>query len=74
MSRPDQCPMCGSLNFTALNADGTRYDPFLKRAAQIKLHGQTFWELCKCDECGAVWPFRIVQTAEQESDMERGRG
>ena len=64
MSRPDQCSMCGSLNYVALNSDGSRYNPFLERSEQIKLHGQTLWESCKCDECGATWPFRIVHIAE----------
>lgn len=52
MSRPDQCPFCGSLNYTALNADGSRYDPFLDRGVQIALHGKSLWDKCKCDECG----------------------
>ena len=55
-SRLDQCPMCGSLNFIALKADGTRYDPFHE---QMRL-----WDKCKCDECGHVWPFRIVQIVQ----------
>ena len=64
MSRPDQCPMCGSLNYTALSADGSRYDPFLDRGVQIALHGKSLWDKCKCDECGHIWPFRIVEIVE----------
>ena len=53
ISRPDQCPKCGSLYYTALNRDGSRYNPLL--------HGQRLWDKCQCRECGHVWPFRIVQ-------------
>jgi hypothetical protein len=53
MSRPDQCPMCGSLNYTALNADESRYDPFRESAG--------LWDKCKCDECGHVYSFRIIE-------------
>ena len=56
ISRPDQCPLCGSLNFIALHEDGRRYNPFIP---QTRL-----WDKCKCDECGHVWPFRIVQIVE----------
>lgn len=55
MSRPDQCPMCGSLNFIALNADGSRYNPFIPQ--------RELWDKCKCDECGHEWPFRIIVEA-----------
>ena len=54
MSRPDQCPQCGSLNYTALNADGTVHDPL----------SRGLWDKCKCRECNHVWPFRIVQIVE----------
>jgi uncharacterized Zn finger protein len=53
MTRPDQCPHCGSLNYTALHTDGSRYDPFIRN--------QGLWDKCKCDECGHVYPFRIVE-------------
>lgn len=49
--------MCGSLNYIALRKDGTRYNPF----ADIGL-----WDKCKCDECGHVWPFRIVEVVSHE--------
>jgi hypothetical protein len=58
MSRPDQCPMCGSLNYIALHADGSRYNPFIPR--------QPLWAKCQCDECGAIWPFRIIELAEEK--------
>ena len=48
--------MCGSLNYTALHEDGLRYNPFIP---QTRL-----WDKCKCDECGHVWAFRIVQIVE----------
>ncbi len=60
MSRPDQCPMCGSLNYIALNADGSRYNPF---TPQKKL-----WDKCRCAECGATWPFRIVEIVEVSNE------
>ncbi len=58
MSRPDQCPICGSLNYIALNADGSRYNPFIRN--------ERLWDKCKCDECGHIWPFRIVGIVEVE--------
>jgi transcription elongation factor Elf1 len=69
MNRPDQCPFCGSLNYIALNADGSRYNPFLDQAEQVRLHGQPLWSTCKCDECGATWAFRIVEIVEEKSCM-----
>ena len=62
MSRPDQCPMCGSLNYTALNADGSRYDPFSGWFGSVM--SNRLWDKCKCDECGHIWPFRIVDIVE----------
>ncbi len=56
MSRPDQCPMCGSLNYIALNADGSRYNPLITQ--------QKLWDKCKCDECGHVYLFRIIEILE----------
>ena len=59
MDRIDQCSMCGSLNATALNADGTRYDPFAE--------GYRLWAKFRCDECGHVWPFTFVVFANRPS-------
>ena len=67
MSRPDQCPMCRSLNYTPLNADGSRYNPFLDRQEQLFLHHNALWELCRCDECGHVWQFKIWKEMHCES-------
>jgi hypothetical protein len=53
--RPDQCPQCGSLNWSARNADGTRFD-------QSKQHG--LWAKMKCQECAHIWPFTIVHVVE----------
>ena len=64
MRRPDQCPECGSLDYAALNADGSLYNPFLNPAEQLRLHGQPLWGKCKCRECGATWTFRIVEIVE----------
>ena len=64
MSRPDQCPMCGSLNRVALNSDGSRYNPYLDRDEQVLKHGQSLWNKCRCSECGHEWPFRIVEIVE----------
>jgi hypothetical protein len=55
LSRPDQCPMCGSLNWIALNADGTRFSAFRQSG---------LWHSFKCDECGHVWPFRFIHVME----------
>lgn len=57
MTRPDQCPMCGSLNHDALNEDGSRYNPFVRNAQP--------WDKCRCQECGHVWPFRIIQVVSR---------
>lgn len=67
LSRPDQCPQCGSLNYIALNADGTRYNPFLSHREQLQAHGHALWVKCKCEECGHTWPFRIVHIAKTAS-------
>ena len=56
IDRPDQCSMCGSLNYTALRRNGSRYNPFTE---DIRL-----WTNCQCDECGHIWVFRIVQIVE----------
>jgi uncharacterized Zn finger protein len=61
MTRPDQCPACGSFYSAALNKDGSRYNPFLDRAEQVAKHGQPLWESLKCENCGHVWPFVIVE-------------
>ena len=60
MARPDQCPKCGSLYCTALNKDGSRYDPF----KQLGL-----WDSCKCDSCNHVYPFRIVHLAAEPKQV-----
>lgn len=52
MSRPDQCDRCGSLNYVPLKPDGRRFNPFADTG---------LWTHCLCDECGHVWPFRIVK-------------
>jgi hypothetical protein len=57
LSRPDQCPECGSLEYTAYK-DGKRYNPFER--------GQGLWDTNKCDECGHVYPFRIVHVMEDK--------
>lgn len=57
MSRPDQCPQCGSLNYIAFK-NGKRYNPFADRG---------LWDECQCEECGKVWPFRIVQVYEVQN-------
>jgi uncharacterized Zn finger protein len=59
MSRPDQCPMCGSLNYIALNADGSRYNPFTQPG---------LWDKCRCDECGHVYSFRIIEIVKTASE------
>ncbi len=63
ISRPDQCPECGSLEYTAYK-DGKRYNPFER--------GQGLWDTCKCDECGHQWPFRIISLAPQQ-DMDNNK-
>jgi hypothetical protein len=65
MSRPDQCPLCKSQNYTALNADGSRYNPFLERAEQVRLHGHTLWENFRCEKCRHIWRFNIVHVVEE---------
>ncbi len=60
----EQCSQCGSLNSSALNKDGSRYDPFLSREEQVKLHGHSLWCFFRCDECGHLWPFTFIVIAE----------
>jgi len=55
MSRPDQCPLCGSLNYTALNADGSVFNLIIQPG---------LWDKCRCDECQHEWPFRTVEIVE----------
>ena len=61
MRRPDQCPECDSLDYTALNTDGSRYNPFNSREENMAINGHALWESCKCEDCGCVWPFRIIE-------------
>lgn len=66
MTRIDQCPMCGSLNATALDKDGTRYNPFIRNAR--------LWANFRCDECGRVWPFTFITIHGSETAQEAGSG
>jgi hypothetical protein len=63
MSRPDQCPKCGSLEYTARNADGTRYDPWLAREDQMRMYGTPLWSSNQCDDCGHVYTFTFIEVA-----------
>ena len=62
---PDQCPRCGSLSATALRLDGMRYDP-------ERDHG--LWESFRCNDCGEIWPFRIVYIVQRGRELGLGRG
>jgi hypothetical protein len=55
VQRPDQCPMCGSLNWIALNPDGSRFSAFRQSG---------LWSDFKCEECAHVWPFRFIHFVE----------
>lgn len=64
LCRPDKCPKCGSLEWTAVNADGSRFD----NSKQVGL-----WSHMKCDDCGHMYPFCIVEIVEtREQRIERG--
>lgn len=57
--RPDQCSMCGSLNYSPFYKDGRPYDPWIK--------GAPLWDVCKCDECGHKWDFTFIHVVERKS-------
>lgn len=66
MDRIDQCSMCGSLNATALNKDGSRYNPFIRNAG--------LWAKFSCDECGHVWPFTFITFRRSDTMQEANHG
>lgn len=60
--RPDKCPECGSLDATALMADGTRYNPFAKNAIRL-------WDRFRCEDCGKEWKFQFIQQYPEVKDV-----
>jgi hypothetical protein len=66
MSRPDQCPKCGSLEYTARNADGTRYDPWLAR------HGQAINR--NCSKTYAIWKAMLARCGNPKNKKWKNYG